>query len=148
MGYTPLRYTTYLQTVTIGASLISLWSCRAPQLCSALLFLGLRMGSIGVPLKLLHEAVGHVVTVEMKSGEVYRGKLVGAEDSMNIKLANIMFTARNGQTTELEHAFIRGSKLRLVVLPDILKNAPMFKRDPSKKLGSSVRGGIGRGRRN
>jgi small nuclear ribonucleoprotein D3 len=102
------------------------------------------MGSVGVPLKLLHEAVGHVVTVEMKSSEVYRGKLVEAEDSMNIKLASIMYTARNGQTTELEHAFIRGSKIRLVVLPDILKNAPMFKRDPTKPLGASGRG-IGRG---
>ncbi len=31
--------------------------------------------SIGVPIKLLHEAEGHVVTIEMKTGEVYRGQL-------------------------------------------------------------------------
>lgn len=31
--------------------------------------------SIGVPVKLLHEAVGHVVTIELKTGDTYRGKL-------------------------------------------------------------------------
>ena len=29
--------------------------------------------SIGVPIKLLHEAEGHIVTVETTTGEVYRG---------------------------------------------------------------------------
>lgn len=29
-----------------------------------------------VPLKLLHEAEGHVVSIELKNGELYRGKLV------------------------------------------------------------------------
>ena len=27
--------------------------------------------SIGIPIKLLHEAESHVITVELKSGEVY-----------------------------------------------------------------------------
>jgi small nuclear ribonucleoprotein D3 len=31
--------------------------------------------SIGVPIKLLHEAQGHVVTLELNNGTVYRGKL-------------------------------------------------------------------------
>lgn len=31
--------------------------------------------SIGVPIKLLHEAEGHIVTIELKTGEVYRGQL-------------------------------------------------------------------------
>ena len=37
--------------------------------------------SIGVPIKLLHEAENHVVTVEVKSGELYRGYLIEAEVS-------------------------------------------------------------------
>jgi hypothetical protein len=32
--------------------------------------------TIGIPIKLLHEAQGHVVTVELTNGQVYRGKLV------------------------------------------------------------------------
>lgn len=33
------------------------------------------MGTIGIPVKLLHESVGHVVTLELKGGQTYRGKL-------------------------------------------------------------------------
>jgi hypothetical protein len=33
--------------------------------------------SIGIPIKLLHEAEQHVITVELKSGELYRGYPVG-----------------------------------------------------------------------
>ena len=42
--------------------------------------------SYSVPIKLLHEAEGHIVTVEMKSGEIYRGLLVEAEETMNCQL--------------------------------------------------------------
>ena len=35
-------------------------------------------------------------------------------------------TLRNGQSTHLENVFIRGSKIRYFILPDMLKNAPMF----------------------
>lgn len=30
---------------------------------------------LGVPVKLLHESLGHVITVELKTGQLYRGKL-------------------------------------------------------------------------
>lgn len=30
---------------------------------------------LGVPVKLLHESLGHIVTVELKTGQLYRGKL-------------------------------------------------------------------------
>jgi small nuclear ribonucleoprotein D3 len=99
--------------------------------------------SIGVPIKLLHEAEGHTVTIELKTGEVYRGFLVESEDNMNCQLSNISYTARDGRMSELEHAFIRGSKIRFLILPDMLKNAPMFKKvDPKAKKGV----GLGRGR--
>jgi len=34
------------------------------------------MSTIGIPIKLLHEAQGHIVTVELTNGQVYRGKLL------------------------------------------------------------------------
>lgn len=37
------------------------------------------MANLGVPVKLLHESLGHIVTVELKSGEMYRGKLMEGE---------------------------------------------------------------------
>ena len=42
--------------------------------------------SIGVPVKLLHEAEGHTVTMELKNGEIYRGHLIEAEDNMNCQV--------------------------------------------------------------
>lgn len=52
--------------------------------------------SIGVPIKLLHEAELHVVTVELKTGELYRGYLMEAEDTMNMRLDDVFVTKRDG----------------------------------------------------
>ena len=96
--------------------------------------------SIGVPIKVLHEAEGHIVTCETKTGEVYRGKLVEAEDNMNCQMSDITVTHRDGRVAQLENVYIRGSKIRFLILPDMLKNAPMFK----KVVGKG--GGAGRGK--
>lgn len=37
--------------------------------------------SIGVPIKVLRKTVGHIVTCEMNTGDVYRRKLIEAEDA-------------------------------------------------------------------
>lgn len=88
--------------------------------------------SIGVPIKVLHEAEGHVVTLETNTGEVYRGKLIEAEDNMNCQMTLCTVTHRDGRVAQLENVYIRGSKIRFLILPDMLKNAPMFKRQGNK----------------
>ena len=84
--------------------------------------------SIGIPIKLLHEAENHVITVELKNGEQYRGYLMDAEDTMNMRLDDVYITKRNGKHFRLEQVFIRGSQVRFVIMPDGLKNSPMFKK--------------------
>ena len=37
--------------------------------------------SLGVPLKIMHEAVHHIVTVELKTGELFTGYMAEAEVS-------------------------------------------------------------------
>merc|ERR1712014_81461 len=82
-------------------------------------------------VKLLHESIGHIVTVELKTGEVYRGDMTSTEDNWNCQLKNVLATARDGRRAQLEHIFIRGSHIRFLTVPDMLKHAPMFKRiDP------------------
>lgn len=73
---------------------------------------------VGIPIKLMHEAEGHVVTViplkqpysspnscsivfslrilqvELKGGESYRGELHEAEDNWNCQLRNVTATAK------------------------------------------------------
>ncbi|KAJ1412906.1 Small nuclear ribonucleoprotein Sm D3 [Sesbania bispinosa] len=162
--------------------------------------------SLGIPVKLLHEASGHVVTVELKSGELYRGSMIECEDNWNCQLESITYTAKlgeddvqmetgawmlemnnnrfregfgtlwmhthmrprdatvakyifvlgslawmllgfgDGKTSQLEHVFIRGSKVRFMVIPDMLKNAPMFKRLDARIKGKGASLGVGRGR--
>ncbi|KAF7152888.1 hypothetical protein RHSIM_Rhsim01G0045100 [Rhododendron simsii] len=50
--------------------------------------------SLGISVRLLHEAAGHIVTVELKSGELYRGSMIECEDNWNCQLENITFTAK------------------------------------------------------
>jgi small nuclear ribonucleoprotein D3 len=69
-----------------------------------------------------------VVTVELKSGELYRGQLFDCEDSMNVQLRDVQATARDGSTRHVAALYVRGSHVRWFILPDMLKNAPMFKR--------------------
>ena len=88
---------------------------------------------IGIPIKVLHDAEGHTVTVELKTGEVFRGKLDEAEDNMNVHLSNCTKTAKDGRVSTLANCFLRGSHVRFMVLPDILKNAPFFKKIETKQ---------------
>ncbi|KAI9477427.1 small nuclear ribonucleoprotein Sm D3 [Coemansia sp. RSA 989] len=101
--------------------------------------------SIGVPVKLLHESQGHVITLELKTGQLYRGELVETEDNMNVQLKDITVTGRDGRTQHLKHVYVRGSNVRFFIVPDMLKNAPMFKNmDPRV---AKMRGiGMGRGK--
>mmetsp|Transcript_16412 Transcript_16412/g.28725 ORF Transcript_16412/g.28725 Transcript_16412/m.28725 type:complete len:121 (+) Transcript_16412:98-460(+) len=102
--------------------------------------------SVGVPIKLLHEAVSHVVTVESRNGDVYRGTVVSTEDNMNVQLRKVHLTRRDGKMSALEHVFIRGSKVRLFILPDILSRAPMFQRVVALKEGKVSAPAVGAGR--
>jgi len=103
--------------------------------------------TIGVPIKLLHECEGHKISVELTNGEIYRGIAVDAEDCMNMQLQQVTLTGRDGKVSKLDYVYIRGSKVRLVILPDMLKNAPMFKRfDPKNRMAKTQAGlGVGFG---
>ncbi|KYK61676.1 LSM domain-containing protein [Drechmeria coniospora] len=106
--------------------------------------------TIGIPIKLLHEAQGHIITVELDNGNSYRGKLLDAsdglsctaEDSMNVQLKDITVTSREGRVYHVDQVYIRGSHVRFFIIPDMLRNAPMFR-------ARNVRGrgvGLARGR--
>nr|GAT56348.1 DUF221-domain-containing protein [Mycena chlorophos] len=100
---------------------------------------------LGVPVKLLHESLGHIITVELKTGAMYRGKLAEAEDNLNISLKDITVTGRDGRVSQLDQVYIRGSMVRFFIVPDMLQNAPMFKRvGPNAMRGRGI--GTARGR--
>ncbi|GMI52179.1 hypothetical protein ScalyP_jg4444 [Parmales sp. scaly parma] len=83
---------------------------------------------IGIPLILLHDGEGAIITVETKNGDMYRGFLFEAEDTMNLVMKKAIYTDAAGRTKTLDSVFIRGSQILFVVLPTMLRHAPMFKR--------------------
>merc|ERR1712066_507365 len=99
-------------------------------------------GHHAIPIKILHEAEGHIITVETATGEIYRGKLSEAEDNMNIQMMNVTMTHRSGNTEQLQKIYIRGSQVRFMILPDMLKNAPMLQNQNKQARGKM---GLGRG---
>ncbi|AMD19005.1 HBR104Cp [Eremothecium sinecaudum] len=98
------------------------------------------MSTPGIPVKLLNEAHGHTVSLELTSGETYRGKLVESEDNMNCQLTDVTLTARNGKVTHMDHIFIRGSHVKFFVVPDMFKSAPLFRTGPVHKPPPPIRG--------
>ena len=55
--------------------------------------------SLGIPIKVLHEAEGHIITCESSTGEVYRGKLVEAEEHMNLQVM-LTLSGQNEQSVQ------------------------------------------------
>ena len=72
------------------------------------------------------------VTIELKSGEIYRGHLDESEETMNCLVTDVVVTARDGRVTKLENCYIRGSQIKFMILPDLLKHSPVF--DKVKQL--------------
>ena len=99
--------------------------------------------TIGIPVKLLYEGLGHIVTVEMKSGDLYRGTLAHVEDNMNCMLENVNVTMKDGKPLALEQCYLRGGQIRFCILPDMLKNAPMFKLAANAKNRATILGAAG-----
>ncbi|CAA3029097.1 small nuclear ribonucleo 3b-like [Olea europaea subsp. europaea] len=72
--------------------------------------------------------------------------MVECEDNWNYQLENITYTAKDGKVSQLEHVFIRGNKVIFMVIPDMLKNAPMFKHLEARIKGKGYALGVSRGR--
>lgn len=82
--------------------------------------------ALTVPTKILNEAQGHIISLELVNGISYRGKLLEAEDNMNVQLQNVIVTNKDGSTKTATQVYIRGSQIQFISLPDILAHAPMF----------------------
>ena len=52
---------------------------------------------------------------------------------MNLSLSEVLRTSRNGQIKKLPTVYLRGSSIRFIALPDLLRNAPVFQKVTSMK---------------
>ena len=83
---------------------------------------------VGVPLILMHDGEGTIVTIECKNGDTYRGFLDETEDNMNCVMKDATRTDAKGNKSQVEHIFLRGSQIAFFIFPNMLKKAPMFNR--------------------
>ncbi|KAG0679477.1 hypothetical protein C6P40_005327 [Pichia californica] len=84
-------------------------------------------------MKLQNESV----QVELKNGNIVQGTILSVSPNMNINLKDVKMTAIDKSLSVLEHMTIRGSQVRMVLLPDELNldsilTDSIFK--PKKKL--------------
>ena len=79
----------------------------------------------------------------MKNGEIFRGMLINAEDTMNMTISDVVRTARNGQVSKIPTVYLRGSGVRFISLPELLKNAPVFKKVVNMKKRAEASSGEG-----
>nr|UXY87154.1 small nuclear ribonucleoprotein Sm D3 [Cryptomonas sp.] len=80
-----------------------------------------------IPIKLLFETKPYIVTIETKNGSKYRGSLRSIEENMNCHLENVSLLNSKNKNEKFNSVFIRGSSILLILLPDILKEAPLLK---------------------
>jgi small nuclear ribonucleoprotein D3 len=83
---------------------------------------------VGIPIVVLHDAEGAVIEVETKKGELIRGLLFEAEDMMNLYIKNAIILDPKGVKRRTNQIYLRGPEILFIVLPDMLKHAPMFNR--------------------
>ena len=96
-------------------------------------------GNLSVPLRLVQEAEGHLVQIELDDGSTMRGYLIACEDNMNCKLKDVVATAPSGARTVLKETFVRGSLIKFFCLPAVLEQAPIL--NPSVCVAPDARGG-------
>ncbi|OEU21122.1 Sm-like ribonucleo protein [Fragilariopsis cylindrus CCMP1102] len=83
---------------------------------------------VGIPIVVLHDCEGAVIEIETKNGELIRGLLFEAEDQMNLYLKNCIIRDINGVKRKSKQVYVRGTEILFIILPDMLKHAPMFNR--------------------
>ncbi|XP_048414148.1 U7 snRNA-associated Sm-like protein LSm10 [Stegostoma tigrinum] len=67
---------------------------------------------------LLQGIHNHVTTVELKDESSVRGRFVNVDAFMNIRLAEVIYTDRQGRVSNLDDFFVTGRNVRYVHIPD------------------------------
>lgn len=63
------------------------------------------MSSVTKPIKLLHEGIGHTVTIELMDGSSYRGHMMNVEDNMNAILDGVTYTDVYSRVSMLQQVY-------------------------------------------
>lgn len=120
---------------------------RNPTLCVNHLATGIMAMNLGVPCKLLKEFKDRKITIEANNGDVYRGLLHDVEENLSVSLDEVKATMSDGKIVQMKGVYLKGSRIRLISLPDsAAEYMPQLTR-PARGRGGfrGGRGGRGRG---
>ncbi|RNF08576.1 small nuclear ribonucleoprotein SmD3 [Trypanosoma rangeli] len=82
------------------------------------------MSTFSIPLKVLFDAIGTTISLEVSNGELYTGTLSEVQDNMNVMLTAAKKTVKSGRTVEMKSVFVRGASIVFFQLPDALRTSP------------------------
>lgn len=82
--------------------------------------------TVTIPIKVLHEAVGLVVTLDLENNSTVCGRLASIDDSCNVVLEDVEIEESSGRKSARKSIFVRGSRINFFVLPPALKFAPFL----------------------
>ncbi|KFO12228.1 U7 snRNA-associated Sm-like LSm10, partial [Balearica regulorum gibbericeps] len=71
--------------------------------------------SLVILLQGLH---GHVTTVDLRDESTATGRVTNVDAFMNMRLAEVTFTDRQGTASHLDELFVTGRNVRYVHIPD------------------------------
>ncbi|KAL7522791.1 hypothetical protein ACHAWX_007495, partial [Stephanocyclus meneghinianus] len=96
-----------------------------------------------LPLSLLKSSTTLPLLVELKSGTTYNGRLLSCDTYMNLNLADVVCTSKDGdQFWKLNECYVRGTSIKYLRLPE--EAVERVGEDDGRWKGGG--GGRGRGR--
>uniref|UniRef100_A0A8C3EN59 Uncharacterized protein n=1 Tax=Corvus moneduloides TaxID=1196302 RepID=A0A8C3EN59_CORMO len=86
--------------------------CRAWSVCRGV------FKSCSILVILLQWPARHVTTVELRDESAAAGRVTSVDAFMNVRLAEVTFTDRQGTVSHLDELFVTGRNIRYVHIPD------------------------------
>ena len=73
--------------------------------------------------------------------------MIGDTNKLKFESLLVTMTGSDGRVIKMENVYLRGSLVKFIVLPDLLKNAPAFKKVQTmhKKIDKTRTPGAGKG---
>nr|CCC89967.1 putative small nuclear ribonucleoprotein SmD3 [Trypanosoma congolense IL3000] len=82
------------------------------------------MTTSSIPLKVLYDAVGTTVSLELKNGELYTGTLSELVENMGVVLTSARKTTMAGREVDMPTVLVSGKNIVFFQLPDALQASP------------------------
>lgn len=77
-------------------------------------------------LKILKDSKPYLISIETKGNKIFRGNLIFIEENMNCMLENTISIDSTGKISKFRSIFLRGSNIKLFIIPDTLKDVPFI----------------------